>query len=290
MKRREPIYVCGATASGKTSFSLNLATEFDGEIINGDAMQLYRGIEILSAAPSLEESSKIPHHLFGIFEPGDDCDAGRYATIAKETIAEIQTRGKTPIIVGGSGLYLKFLTHGASPLPRANPKLRADLEAQPLEQLLAQLEKLDPVEAEIVDRCNTRYVARSLEICLLSGNRVSELRDRWEEKTKQIEAQLQGFWLIRNREELHQRIAIRTKQMLDQGAIEEVAKLQSLSGNWAKAIGVHEIREFLKGEISQDQCQEKIEAATRQYAKRQETWFRRETWLKQTFLSTKDQE
>lgn len=275
-----PIYVCGATASGKTAHALALADELDGEIVNGDAFQIFRGIETISAAPSEEEKRLFPHHLFGVLEPGENCDAGRFYEMARPVISEIQRRDKTPVVVGGSGLYLKFLTHGPSPLPKGNDSLRAEMDARPLGDLLAELEKIDPVEAAQVHRGNRRYVSRSLEICLLSGEKASELRDGWERKTREMDAYLQGVWLVRDRADLHSRIARRTRQMLSEGAIDEVAKLDGIHGNWEKAIGVKEIRRFLSGEISRDECEELIVFATRQYAKRQETWFRREKWLK----------
>jgi tRNA dimethylallyltransferase len=275
-----PLFVCGATASGKTAHALRMAAELDGEIVNGDAFQLFRGIEILSAAPGEEEKKVFPHHLFGVLEPGEKCDAGRYFEMAMPVISEIQSRGKTPIVVGGSGLYLKFLTHGPSPLPKGDEKLRAEMDAKSLDELLEELEKIDPVEAGQVNRGNKRYVSRSLEICRLTGEKVSELRDGWEQKTAELEKSLKGVWLIRERADLHERIALRTKEMLDQGAIEEVAALAGVRGNWEKAIGVKEIRQFLAGEISCEACEELIVFATRQYAKRQETWFRREKWLK----------
>ncbi len=279
-----PIFVCGATASGKTAHALALAEELDGEIVNGDAFQIFRGIETLSAAPSEEEKALFPHHLFGALEPSENCDAGRFHEMAVSVIAEIQSRGKTPVVVGGSGLYLKFLTHGPSPLPRGDDALRADMDGRTLEDLLSELEKLDPVEAAQVHRGNHRYVSRSLEICLLTGEKVSELRDGWERKTKQLDASLQGVWLVRDRAELHARITQRTKQMLSHGAIEEVSALTGIRGNWEKAIGVKEIRRYLSEEISREECEELIIFATRQYAKRQETWFRREKWLKRVEL------
>lgn len=278
-KAVSPLFVCGATASGKTAYALRMAEELGGEIVNGDAFQLFRGIEILSAAPSEEEKSGFPHHLFGVLEPGEHCDAGRYFEIAMPVISEIQSRGKTPIVVGGSGLYLKFLTHGPSPLPRGNETMRAEMDDQTLEELLAELEEIDPVEAAQVNRGNKRYVSRSLEICRLTGEKVSELRDGWEKKTQELEKSIRGIWLIRERSDLHQRIELRTKQMLSGGAIEEVVALAGLHGNWEKAIGVKEIRRFLLGDISRGECEELIVFATRQYAKRQETWFRRENWL-----------
>jgi tRNA dimethylallyltransferase len=274
-----PLFVCGATASGKTAYALRMAEELGGEIVNGDAFQLFRGIEILSAAPSEDEKRGFPHHLFGVLEPGEHCDAGRYFEIAMPVISEIQSRGKTPIVVGGSGLYLKFLTHGPSPLPKGNERMRAEMDGQTLEELLAELEAIDPVEAAQVNRGNKRYVSRSLEICRLTGEKVSKLRDGWQKKTQESEKSIRGVWLIRERSDLHQRIELRTKQMLSGGAIEEVVALAGLHGNWEKAIGVKEIRRFLLGEISRKECEELIVFATRQYAKRQETWFRRENWL-----------
>lgn len=278
------VYVCGATAVGKTSHALDLAHETGGEIVNGDAFQLFRGIEILSAAPSTEEISAVPHHLFGVLSPEESCDAGRYSEMAEKVITDIHSRGKTAIVVGGSGLYLKFLTHGPSPLPRGDKSLRAELDARPLEDIFAELEKLDPAEAAQVDKHNPRYVSRALEICLLSGKKVSELRDGWERKTRGIELMLNGVWLIRSREDLHRRIALRTEKMLSEGVVEEVSALEGISGNWEKAIGVKEIRSMLAGEISLAECAELITFATRQYAKRQETWFRREKWLRRVEL------
>jgi tRNA dimethylallyltransferase len=282
----EPIFVCGATASGKTAYALKLARQHDGEIVNGDAFQLFRGIETLSAAPTDEEKSQTPHHLFAVLDPSESCDAGRYHEIATPIIHEIINRGKTPIIVGGSGLYLKFLTHGPSPLPKGDSNLRAEMEARSLGDLLAELEKIDPVEAAQVHRTNKRYVARSLEICLLTGKKVSDLRDGWELKTKALEASLRGYWLIRERSDLHERIAKRTTLMLASGAIDEVKNLQGISGNWQKAIGIKEIRQLLNGEISPTKCEELLTFATRQYAKRQETWFRREKWLEQVLIKS----
>ena len=279
-----PQFICGATASGKTEYALKLADKLGGEIVNGDAFQIFRGIETLSAAPSDEEKKSFPHHLFGVLEPGEHCDAGRYFEMAMPVISEIRSRGKTPIVVGGSGLYLKFLTHGPSPLPKADEAMRSEMDGQSLEELLAELVAIDPVEAAQVNRGNKRYVSRSLEICRLTGEKVSELRDGWEKKTRELEKSLKGVWLIRERVDLHRRIALRTKHMLAEGAIEEVAALSGVHGNWEKAIGVKEIRRFLSGEISREECEELIFFATRQYAKRQETWFRREKWLEQVTL------
>ena len=275
----QPIYICGPTASGKSSLALEMAENYNGEIVNADAFQLYRGLEIVSAAPSAEEQARVPHHLYGVLEPTESADAQRYVELAKPVIAEIQSRGKTPIITGGSGLYLKFLTHGAAPLPTGDATLRAEMDARPLEDLVAQLEHLDPMEASRTALQNRRFVSRALEICILSGRKASELRDGWEKQTAEISSQLRGFVIQRTRADLHARIALRTRAMLDGGALEEVAALSDISNNCEKAIGFREIRSLLTGETDRPTCEELINAATRQYAKRQETWFRREKWL-----------
>lgn len=275
----EPFYICGPTASGKSSLALEIAEKLDGEIVNADAFQLYRGLEIVSAAPSADELASWPHHLYGVLDSTESADAQRYVNLAIPVIAEIQSRGKTPVITGGSGLYLKFLTHGAAPLPTGNPKLRAEMDARPLEDLVAELESLDPVEAARTALQNRRFVSRALEICILSGQKASELRDGWEKQTAEISSNLRGVVIQRTRPDLHARIALRTRAMLDGGAIEEVAAVANVSTNCEKAIGFREIRALLAGEIDRATCEELINAATRQYAKRQETWFRREKWL-----------
>lgn len=276
---KECYYICGPTASGKSALALRMARELDGEIVNADAFQLYRGLEIVSAAPPEDEKQLVPHHLYGVLEPTESADAGSYLRMAQPVIAEIQSRGKTPVITGGSGLYLKFLTHGPAPLPTGDAKLRAELDARPLEDLVAQLYALDPVEAARTALQNRRFVSRALEICILTGEKASDLRDQWETQTREISDKLRGIVIQRTRSDLHARIAQRTKAMLDGGAFEEVAALQHASSNCAKAIGFREIRSLLDGDIDRATCEELINAATRQYAKRQETWFKREKWL-----------
>jgi tRNA dimethylallyltransferase len=252
----------------------------DGEIVNADAFQLYRRLDVLTAAPPPEERNAIPHHCYGVLDPSSSADAGSYVRMVKPMIEEILSRGKTPVITGGSGLYLKFLTHGPAPLPAGDANLRADLDARPLADLVAQLRSLDPVEAERTALQNRRFVSRALEICLLTGKKASDLRDQWETRTREISASLRGVVIQRSRADLHDRIARRTRAMLDGGAIEEVQALAHVSPNCEKAIGFREIRALISGEINRATCEELINAATRQYAKRQETWFRREKWLR----------
>jgi tRNA dimethylallyltransferase len=273
------IYLCGPTASGKTALALELAEKHDGEIVNADAFQLYRGLETLSAAPDKNERNGVPHHLFSVLDPSIANDAMAYTRLAEPVIADILSRGRTPIVTGGSGLYLKFLTHGASPLPTGDAALREEMDALSLDELFQQLQELDPVEASRIEKQNRRFVGRALEICKLTGQKASELRDSWEQATAERVASLRGYVIHRTRPDLHARIERRTRKMLKDGAIEEVAALGPLSITAEKAIGLPQIQALLRGEIDRATCEEQIVIATRQYAKRQETWFRRETWL-----------
>jgi len=277
--KTESFYICGPTASGKSAMAMEYARKLDGEIVNADAFQLYRGLEIVSAAPSTQERELVPHHLYGVLSPQESANAGSYMRLAEPVIDEIKSRGKTPIVTGGSGLYLKFLTHGPAPLPSGDEKLRAELDTRSLDDLVAQLRALDPLEASRTDLQNRRYVERALEVCLITGEKISDLRDQWEEKTREVVQHLRGIVIHRSRADLHQRIAARTRSMLDGGALEEVAALGAISENRSKAIGIREILALIAGEIDRATCEELINAATRQYAKRQETWFRRESWL-----------
>ena len=274
-----PFFVCGPTAAGKSAHAVALATRIGGEVVNADACQLYRGVDVLTAAPAAAERAQVPHHLFGILSPDEPVDAFRFRQLAVPVLEEIAGRGTVPVVVGGSGLYLKFLTHGPSPLPAGDPQLRRELDARPLAELVAELRARDPVEAARIDLANRRHVARAIEICRLAGRPASQLRDAWLGASARAEPQLRGVLLCRPRAELHRRIAARTRAMLDGGAIAEVAQLAHPSPTLACAIGLREIRQLLDGTLDRPACEERINAATRQYAKRQETWFRRERWL-----------
>ena len=277
-------FVCGPTASGKSARALEIARELEGEIVNADAFQLYRGVEVLTAAPPPAERLEIPHHLYGVLAPSEAVDAMAYLRLVVPVIDGLLARGKTPVITGGSGLYLKFLSHGPSPLPPGDLALRAELDAQPLDALVARLRELDPAEAARIAVQNRRYVSRALEVCLLAGVPCSTLRDDWETAAAARAAKLRGVVLQRPRPELHDRIARRTRLMLEGGAIAEVAALGPVAPGLEKAIGLREIRQLLAGEIDRPACEELINAATRQYAKRQDTWFRRESWLEPDFV------
>ncbi len=264
--------IAGPTASGKSALALALAERVGGEVVNADAFQLYAGIDILSAKPSAAEMARVPHHLYSVLPLTESCDAQRYHSLALPVIADIAARGRVPIVVGGSGLYLKALTPGLSPLPAASASLRERFRhLSPGEKVVWLLQR-DPEAATTVNLRNPRYVERALEICLLTGLPQSGLRRSFVEK----EPQVNGVILEVNRETLYQRINQRTLAMFEAGLIAEVAALGRLSPTSEKAIGVREVREHLAGHLTLDQTIDAIQQATRHYAKRQTTWFRRE--------------
>ncbi len=275
---KKPIYICGATASGKTGLAIGLAEALGGEVINGDAFQVYRGLEVLSAAPTKSERESCVHHLFGYVDVDDSMDAARYAGDAKEVIGDVLERGKWPIVVGGSGLYLKFLTHGIAKAPPASEEIRMELNKLSVDEVYQRLKKLDPKEAARQNSFNHRHLSRALEICLVTGGKASDLRMNFEKRDG--EEELLGVVLQWERDVLADRIAMRTKRMLEEGAIEEVRNLPEKMGTIRQAIGVKEVLRFLEGELSLEECEELITISTRQYAKRQRNWFRRESWLK----------
>lgn len=274
-KSPQPLYLCGPTASGKSSIALSLAHALNGEIVNGDSLQLYRGIETITASPSKKDRDLIPHHLYGIADPCDTLNAGQYREMALPVLEDIRRRGKLAIVVGGSGLYLKFLTHGPDDLPPTAATLRAELETLSLHELNSRLRKVDPDAAASIDRDNARYVQRALEISLTSGQPASQLRSSF----RVPNGSLRGLLLSWAPSELDLRIRKRTAEMLEGNAERELASLSSLGSAISRAIGVPQIRRLIDGAIDRDACLEEIVLATRQYAKRQRTWFRREQWL-----------
>ncbi|MGI9268236.1 MAG: tRNA (adenosine(37)-N6)-dimethylallyltransferase MiaA [Akkermansiaceae bacterium] len=271
-------FLCGPTASGKTALALALAEAWDGEIVNGDAFQVYRGLEILSAAPSEKEQATCPHHLFGIIDNAESMDAAKYAALANPVIEEIENRGKTAIIVGGSGLYLKFLTHGIAEAPPGDEEIRAKLKGWSVAQIYERLKELDPDEAARQNSQNRRHLSRALEICFVTGRKASALRQNFEDPT--LLEGLKGIVLNWAPQILAERISLRTRVMLDSGAINEVKELPLEAGTIRQAIGVREIDAYLNKEVTLEECEERITISTRQYAKRQRNWFRRESWLR----------
>lgn len=265
-------FITGPTASGKSALALDLAERIRGEIVNADAFQLYAGLDILTAKPSAADFARVPHHLYGVLPLSESCDAQRYHSLALPVIGEIASRGRVPIVVGGSGLYLKALTHGLSPLPAGSPVLREKFKHLSPGEKTAWLLQRDPEAATTVNLRNPRYVERALEICLLTGRPQSALRRSFAEN----EPKVSGIFLDQPRDTLYARINQRTLAMFEAGLVAEVAAQRDLSPTAGKAIGIREVREHLAGRTTLDETIAAIQQATRHYAKRQITWFRRE--------------
>lgn len=261
----------GPTGVGKSSLALALAEHLDGEILGADAFQIYAGLPVLTAQPTPEQLAAVPHHLVGFLDLSENFDAARYAKAAREALAAISSRGKLPILVGGTGLYLKALTHGLAEMPPVDPDLRARISATPLAQAVEELGKADPACLETLDLKNPVRVHRALEIVIQTSRPLSESRGTWKNPSNDF----RGLVLTREREDLRDRIEANVAQMLAGGAIEEVRLAASRSGDGARrAIGFQEIEEFLAGKTSLDACREAIGTATKRYAKRQLTWCR----------------
>lgn len=271
------IVLAGPTASGKSAIAVELALAIGGEIVNADAFQIYDTLPILTAQPGVEEQGRAPHHLYGAISPLSEITAAEYARKAEVVISEIVGRGRIPIICGGTGLYIKSLTHGLDEVPAADPALRARLEARPLPELVAELCVRDPGATTQIDLQNPRRVIRALEIAILAGRPATELRQAW---SKPPAAHFRGFYLQLDRAILWDRIETRTRQMFEHGVVEEVAAAGELGPGASRAIGYREIQRYLGGKLSLEECRTRIIELTRQYAKRQETWFRKETWMR----------
>ncbi len=284
----EPLLVAvvGPTGSGKTALSLALAERFAGEIVNCDSVAIYREFNIGSAKPSAEESARAPHHLLDAIDPNETMTAGEYARGAREVLAEIQGRGRMPIVVGGTGLYLRALLEGLFAGPERSEELRARLrqrlQEQGAEWVHRILQRLDATAAANIHANDTPKVIRAIEVCLESRERISEL---W----KQGRDRLTGFRILRlglnpERNELYTRINQRARRMFDNGLVEETRRLlEKYPEAWAlSSLGYKQAAQYVRGEIDLKLAIWAAQQAHRNYAKRQMTWFRREPevrWL-----------
>jgi tRNA dimethylallyltransferase len=285
---KHPFFVVGPTATGKSELAADVACEIGAEIVSADAFQIYRGLDLLTAKPDASTLVRAPHHLIGTTPVQEEMNAGKYRRAASQTVEEIHSRGKLAIVVGGSGLYIKALTDGLAPVPQSDPKLREKLSAMSLDELHVQLVELDPKAARKIDMKNRRRVVRALEICLLTGKPVSMQRRQWtvaegddlgslgDVRPRSAPAAT-GVFAFREREELYARINRRVEAIFENGVIEEVRAAGELSPTASQMIGWREIRHLLDGKMSISQCVAAIQQATRRYAKRQLTWFRRQT-------------
>jgi tRNA dimethylallyltransferase len=278
------VAVVGPTGSGKTALSLALAERFTGEIVNCDSVAIYRDFNIGSAKPSAEERARAPHHLFDAIDPSHYMTAGEYARRARQVLDDIQRRGRIPIVVGGTGLYLRALLEGLFPGPERSEELRERLRARQQQRgadwLHHILRRLDPQAAANIHPNDTPKVVRAIEVCLASREPMSEL---W----KKGRDPLPGFRILRlglnpERNALYTRINERARRMFDNGLVEETKRLlEKNPGAWAlSSLGYKQAAQYLRGEIDLKLAIWAAQQAHRNYAKRQMTWFRREPEVK----------
>lgn len=274
------IIICGPTATGKSDLALDIAEKFNGEIVNADSMQLYHGMDIGTAKLTVGERRNIPHHLLDILTVEQDASVAQYQGLARAAVDEIRGRGKTAIVVGGTGLYIKSIIDEMN-FPETDPALRKRLEDEAellgTAELYSRLRMLDPEAAAAIEPANTRRIIRALEVIEVTGepysaNLPSDTSLRYPDALH--------FGLAMERANLAPRIEARVYRMFEQGLVDEVRSLIGqglLEGATAqRAIGYAQVISFINGVISLEQAIEETIVATRQYVRRQETWFKRD--------------
>ncbi len=278
------IVICGATATGKSDLAVALAKNIDAEIINADSMQLYRGMDIGTAKLSLVEQAGIPHHLLDVLDVTEDANVAWYQSQARAKISEIQGRGKSVVIVGGTGLYIKAILDELN-FPDTDPVIREGLEKEAVELgadvLFERLAKLDPAAALAIDRANTRRIVRALEVIAITGKPFTANLPR---KDSELYPEARQFGLVMDREALTERISARVDRMFDAGLVAEVDQCIAAGITTARtaqlALGYAQVIAMRRGDLTLDEAIEETKRATRQYARRQETWFSRDARIK----------
>jgi tRNA dimethylallyltransferase len=270
------ILIAGPTASGKSALALALAQQIGGVIVNADSAQIYRDLRILSAAPTDEELQKAEHRLYGVRDGAIPCSAAEWAEMARREIADIHSGGRTPILAGGTGLYLRTLLDGIAPVPAIDPDVRARVRVAPVEESRMKLQALDPDAASRLHAGDTARINRALEVILSTGRTLAE----WQKQREggiAAEVELRPLILLPPRKWLYARCDERFAHMIDGGATSEVEALlaRKLNANLPvmRAIGVAEVSAYLLGTGSLDDAIAAGSQATRRYAKRQYTWF-----------------
>jgi len=275
------LVILGPTASGKTALSLAVAEKFNGEIVNCDSVAMYREFDIGTAKPSLADRARVPHHLFDCIDPTQDVTAGEYARQARQILQEIKSRGRLPIVVGGTGLYLRALLEGLFAGPERSEQLRERLRQRAANQgsgyLHRILSRLDRPTAEKIHPNDAPKLIRAIEVCLASRQKMSEL---WQQgRDPLVGFHIRRLGLDPDRSELYARINQRAERMFEEGLIAETKKLSEKYGARARplrSLGYKQAAEFLHGEMTREQALAMVQQAHRNYAKRQMTWFRRE--------------
>ncbi|TZG29620.1 tRNA (adenosine(37)-N6)-dimethylallyltransferase MiaA [Sphingomonas montanisoli] len=275
---RKPVaLIAGPTASGKSALAMALAGIANGVVINADASQVYADLRVLSARPSVEDEATVPHRLFGYRDAADACSAADWAADARAAIAEVHDAGRLPIIVGGTGLYIRTLLFGIAPVPEIDPAIRATVRGQSVTENYAALSVEDPIMAARLRPSDTTRIARALEVIRSTKESISQWQERLEGGISQ-EVSTYPVILLPPREWLRARCDARFEHMLAAGAVAEVEALMTRELDPTlpamRAIGVPEIAAWRAGDISREVMIERAQTATRQYAKRQYTWFR----------------
>lgn len=279
-----PIFIAGPTAVGKSAAALAIAEQLGGEIISVDSMQVYRGLNIGTAKPSSQEQKQIAHHLIDVVDLDEGFDAAKFCELAKKAVGEIQSRNRVPIFCGGTGFYFKAFLEGLGEAPPADSSLRTELEQIPVSELLRELETCDPVTFGKIDRQNLRRVIRAVEVIRLTGKPFSEQRNNWANSAHADSTSARCFGLSRANSDLHSRINRRVDEMFALGLVAETENLlrRGLGKNQTamQAIGYRQVVEHLAGKRSLPDTIDLVKIRTRQFAKRQMTWFRRQMQLK----------
>ncbi|WP_243371467.1 tRNA (adenosine(37)-N6)-dimethylallyltransferase MiaA [Geotalea sp. SG265] len=285
-KEIKVVCIVGPTASGKTELAVRLAERFEGEIVNADSMQVYRGMDIGTAKPSADLRRRVPHHLIDIVTPAVNFSASDFRREAGKAIADIHSRGKNVFVVGGTGLYIRALLQGLVDSPRGDERIRCELNelADEIgnEGLLQQLAQVDPVTAARLHPNDRVRIVRALEVYRQTGRPMSEFREDHGFADELYDCLMLGIRV--ERQELYDRVESRVEEMVEQGLIAEVEELlrQGYTRDLKamRSIGYKEICSFLAGEIPLDQGVQLIKRDTRRYAKRQMTWFNKEYGIK----------
>ncbi|MDP8235058.1 MAG: tRNA (adenosine(37)-N6)-dimethylallyltransferase MiaA [Candidatus Erginobacter occultus] len=278
------LIILGPTAVGKTAVSILAAEKLGGEIVSADAFQVYRGMDIATAKPSPEELTRVPHHLVDILDPGEEYSAARFRELALGLIEEIKGRGAVPIVSGGAGMYIRVLVDGIFPSPPADRELRERLRAEEAERgpgyLHGRLARRDPVSAERIHPRNLKRIIRALEVLELTGTAISSLQREWGEAGDGAELPFLLIGLNRERANLYARIDRRAKAMFEGGLLEETRGLLETgrleAGPARLALGYREATGCLRGEYGEEEAVRRLAAATRRFARRQLTWWRKE--------------
>lgn len=278
------IILLGPTGVGKTGASILLAKELDTEIISADSMQIYKDMDIGTGKPTIEERAGVRHHMIDDVEPSESYSVGRYIETIAPIIEDLHRKGKIPVIVGGTGLYIKAITRGIFSGPSADLALREELlsvETEEKGSLYSYLSDIDPKAAQKIEKNDTRRIIRAIEVCLKSKEKMSLMQERL---TKPLPYEFIKIGLTRDRKELYEIIEKRIDSMIESGWIEEVERLLKMNPDRTplQAIGYKEFAMYLQGEITQEEAVRLVKRNTKRYAKRQFTWFKKEegiTWI-----------